>query len=50
MDQIKENEESKSENATPEKIIPLTTLKEITPVASLNRDSPSIIKFSLRLG
>jgi len=28
-------------------MIPLTTLKEITPVASLNMDSPSIIIFSL---
>jgi hypothetical protein len=30
-----------------EKIIPFITLKEITPVASLNNDSPSIIKLSL---
>ena len=30
-----------------EKIIPFITLKEITPVASLNSDSPSIIRFSL---
>jgi hypothetical protein len=32
----------------PEKIIPLITLKEIIPVASLNKDSPSIIIFNLR--
>jgi hypothetical protein len=33
--------------APPEKIIPLTTLKEISPVASLNNDSPSMIRFNL---
>jgi hypothetical protein len=44
---MKEIEVSSNEKATPEKIIPLTTLKEITPVASLNNDSPSMIVFSL---
>jgi hypothetical protein len=36
IDQIKEIEASTNEKATPEKIIAITTLKEITPVASLN--------------
>ena len=47
IDQIKEIDASSNEKVTPEKIIPLTTLKEITPVASLNKDSPSIIIFNL---
>jgi len=48
IDQIKETEASAKEKTTPENIIPLTTLKEITPVASLNNDSPSMIIFNLR--
>lgn len=45
IDQIKETDASSI--TTPEKIIPLITLKEITPVASLNKDSLSIITFNL---
>src|SRR6476646_9662019 len=42
IEQIEETDTSSKEWAT-EKIIPLVTLKEITPVASLNNDSPSMI-------
>ena len=46
IEQIKETDTSSKEWATSEKIIPLITSKEITPVASLNNDSPSMIVFS----
>jgi hypothetical protein len=47
IDQRNESEVSTSEKGIFEKIIPFITLKEITPVASLKSDSPSIIRFSL---
>jgi hypothetical protein len=46
IDQIIEIDASSNEKTAPEKIIPLITLKEITPVASLNNDSPSITTYA----